>query len=92
MDTSTTIYPTRIATLFALLALFAGSQALAQVPVDSNGSPVESLGATTEAYNDAPYESEIEPLTTAELETLVGPIALYPDDLLAIVLASRNNS
>ena len=28
----------------------------------------------------------VEPLTGAELETLVAPVALYPDDLLAIVL------
>jgi hypothetical protein len=31
-------------------------------------------------------EAETKPLTPAELEELVGPVALYPDDLLAIVL------
>jgi hypothetical protein len=31
-------------------------------------------------------DAEFEPLSEAELATLVGPIALYPDDVLAVVL------
>ena len=46
----------------------------AQVPVDDAG---QSIAATTE---------EIPLLSATELADLVGPIALYPDDLLAIVL------
>lgn len=44
----------------------------AQTPVDDEG---KTLGD---------YESAV--MTASELEELVGPIALYPDDLLAIVL------
>jgi hypothetical protein len=59
-------------TLAALLTMFVGVAAQAQVPADGSDYAVESLGA--------------ELLTDADLQTLVGPIALYPDDLLAIVL------
>jgi hypothetical protein len=38
------------------------------------------------AQRAAAQEPEAKPLTPAELEELVGPVALYPDDLLAIVL------
>jgi Protein of unknown function (DUF3300) len=86
MDRSTTNYTPRFATFFVLLTIFAGLPALAQVPVDSNGSPVVALGSADGKYADAPYDSDSAPLTAAELETLIGPIALYPDDLLAIVL------
>jgi len=58
--------------LLASLTLFAGVAVHAQVPADNNAYPVESL-----ADNQ---------LTAGDLATLVGPIALYPDDLLAIVL------
>ncbi len=62
--------------------------ALAQTPVDEDGVV---LGAYEPAYGVKP---EVEPLgnedipllSDSELEDLVGPIALYPDDLLAIVL------
>ncbi len=49
---------------------------LAQVPVDDDGNVIGQ------------YESDSGALllSSAELEELVGPIALYPDDLLAIVL------
>lgn len=73
-------------TLLALVAIPA--IALAQTPVDEDGV---ALGAYEPAYGVKP---EIEPLgnedipllSEGELEDLVGPIALYPDDLLAIVL------
>ena len=58
----------------------------AQVPVDSSGEPLgeveRSSGYFLTSTEDIPL------LTAAELEELVGPIALYPDDLLAIVLSA----
>ncbi|MEX2259417.1 MAG: DUF3300 domain-containing protein [Woeseia sp.] len=66
--------------LAAALLLFAGGVALAQVPVDEDGNPIGSSAPVTDAGDAAPV------LSGGELEALVGPIALYPDDLLAIVL------
>lgn len=49
----------------------------AQVPVDDDGNVI----------GKAETQADITPLLSAtELQELVGPIALYPDDLLAIVL------
>ncbi|MGI9222692.1 MAG: DUF3300 domain-containing protein [Woeseiaceae bacterium] len=67
---------TRIAWLAALSVSLPGI-GLAQVPVDESGDPIPVASAGSE---DIPL------LGPAELEKLVGPIALYPDDLLAIVL------
>jgi hypothetical protein len=54
---------------------------LAQVPVDEDGNVIsQSEPGTVVAGEDLPI------LTDAELEEIVGPVALYPDDLLAIVL------
>lgn len=61
----------------------------AQVPVDSNGEPIGDYNAVTDSATAdaaATGNEEIPLLTATELEELVGPIALYPDDLLAIVL------
>jgi len=67
--------------LLATLLLFAAGVSLAQVPVDDQGNPVgEAVAAGDETVDAAPQRS------TAELEDMVGRIALYPDDLLAIVL------
>lgn len=60
--------------LFALL-LTAPAIGTAQVPVDDDG---QRIAATS--------SEEIPLLSATELAELVGPIALYPDDLLAIVL------
>lgn len=60
-----------------IMALVWPSLGIAQVPVDDNGEPVAASNA---ADDDIPL------LAAEELATLVGPIALYPDDLLAIVL------
>ena len=58
--------------------------ASAQVPVDDDGRAMAEYeplgGAETTGGEDIPL------LTQPELQELVGPIALYPDDLLAIVL------
>lgn len=64
--------------LYLGLALLTAAPVLAQVPVDENGNPVAPLQGTDDTA--APL------LSGAELEELVGPVALYPDDLLAIVL------
>ncbi len=64
--------------------LFAAGALFAQTPVDEDGNPLGPV------YSDAEQgvsgAEAIELLGAAELEELVGPIALYPDDLLAIVL------
>ena len=65
------------------LALSAPLSLAAQVPVDENGEPLTALD--DEGYADESLQ-DIPPLNAAELEELVGPVALYPDDLLAIVL------
>ncbi len=65
------------------LALSTPLRLAAQVPVDDNGDPLSAL--EDEGYADEALR-DIAPLKTAELEELVGPVALYPDDLLAIVL------
>lgn len=58
---------------------------LAQVPVDENGA---TLGQYEEIQSSAAANGneDIPLLSTVDLEELVGPIALYPDDLLAVVL------
>jgi len=73
-----------LATTTAALMMLALS-AVAQVPVDENGDPVgtyERQGDAKPANTDDTAGS----LSATELEDLVGPVALYPDDLLAIVL------
>ena len=60
----------------------------AQTPVDDDGNAVSAYMAAPDAM-DVVRETggeDIPLLPAAELEELVGPIALYPDDLLAIVL------
>ncbi len=70
--------------LYTGLATFAALPVLAQVPVDEDGNPIAPLEqqGTLEDYEDA----ELPILSAAELEDIVGPVALYPDDLLAVVL------
>jgi len=74
--------------LIVLAMIFASGQALAQVPVDENGNPLPVYAGNDYDASDAaakPAAAEAS-LTAVELEDLVGPVALYPDDLLAIVL------
>ncbi|MEM9334306.1 MAG: DUF3300 domain-containing protein [Pseudomonadota bacterium] len=76
--------PVRISLTLALASLLA-STAGAQVPVDEDGQPIgtySSEGAGTADFATADDAL----LSVAELSDLVAPIALYPDDLLAIVL------
>jgi hypothetical protein len=70
---------TRIALLLLVPAV-----SLAQVPVDDDGNAIGSYQSQADVMSIG--ETEVAPLSQAELQELVGPIALYPDDLLAIVL------
>ena len=73
----------------ALLAL--PLLANAQVPVDENGNVIGTYETEQDASaNHATGNEDIPLLTPAELQELVGPIALYPDDLLAIVLPAAS--
>ena len=70
--------------LSVLPLLFWAAPGLAQVPVDDNGNV---LGEWQQPENSAATGNEGIPLLSRqELQDLVGPVALYPDDLLAIVL------
>ena len=71
--------------LVMLGMLLASAGAFAQVPVDEDGKPIGTY--SQEAFDDDGAQTDSgEMLSPAELEDLVGPVALYPDDLLAIVL------
>lgn len=70
--------------LLGIMGLLATGTAAAQVPVDEDGNPISAIGNTSDSA--IPIDEELPILTASELDTLVGPIALYPDNLLAIVL------
>lgn len=74
----------RLALASALLTAMP-TPSLAQVPVDDQGRLIGDYESNYETAGQTGDE-EIPLLSAAELETLVGPVALYPDDLLAIVL------
>ena len=69
--------------LLLLLGFALSAPLQAQVPVDENGQPLVAI-EDLEYVGDA--TQAIPTMTATELEELVGPVALYPDDLLAIVL------
>jgi hypothetical protein len=58
------------------------------VPVDEDGNtlPANTIGDVDTVSEAKPVNAIDSVLSSDELEALVGPIALYPDDLLAIVL------
>jgi len=71
-------------TLLAVMVAGYAGPAAAQVPVDDSGAPLatyEPMDEGVTAGND-----QIPLLTKTQLQDLVGPVALYPDDLLAVVL------
>lgn len=70
--------------LMGAMGLLALGSAHAQVPVDDNGNPIAAIGNSDAVASNAAPEGLL--LSAAELEELVGPVALYPDDLLAVVL------
>jgi hypothetical protein len=66
------------------LSTWAVVAAFGQVPVDDQGNPLSgTVEAPVSGYSDT--EQPVA-LGSVELDELVGPVALYPDDLLAIVL------
>ncbi len=69
--------------VLAGLMLLSPFELAAQVPVDQSGQPLPAL--EDDNYLE-PESLEGAALSDLELEELIGPIALYPDDLLAIVL------
>jgi uncharacterized protein DUF3300 len=71
--------------LLPLILLLASGAVMAQVPVDEQGKPIATYNDEGKD-SDAPAATTDQPQSTAALEELVGPVALYPDDLLAIVL------
>jgi len=70
--------------LLALLVAGYAAPAAAQVPVDASGEPLANYESMDEGATDG--NEQIPLLTQTELQDLVGPVALYPDDLLALVL------
>ena len=70
--------------LLGIMGLLATGTAAAQVPIDEDGNPISAIGNISGSAT--PIDEELPILTASELDVLVGPIALYPDDLLAIVL------
>ncbi|MEQ8205815.1 MAG: DUF3300 domain-containing protein [Woeseia sp.] len=78
-QTFTHILPLRLLAVSCLL--FTAGLCYAQTPVDDDGNPIGTV------YSDDAGDDSVAPVLSPEaLETLVGPIALYPDDLLAVVL------
>ena len=75
--------PRHIGLLIALIALFAASaRAQVQPPPASQPAPaLEPQPSPAGAAQPAP-----QPFTQEELKQLVGPIALYPDALIALIL------
>ena len=71
-------------TLFSTVFLLLPALTYAQVPVDENGNVIGNYESSAEIMPIG--DDGIPRLSTTELQELVGPIALYPDDLLAIVL------
>jgi len=70
-----------------LAALLMCGLAAAQVPVDDNGTPISMDTSPLGSVDvENPRVASNDEFSPADLETLVGPIALYPDDLLAVVL------
>jgi hypothetical protein len=68
---------------FALLAILA-APATAQIPAAGGDAPVVSTRSVAGQENLIVTPAPL--LTANELQELVGPIALYPDNLLAIIL------
>lgn len=73
-----------IAKMASVLLLISPAFSAAQVPVDDEGNVIGTYEPTTQSGSVG--ENGIPLLSAAELQELVGPVALYPDDLLAIVL------
>ena len=75
-----------LALMLTALGTGCAQQATAQTPVDDDGNVVGAYEPSTARVEPVVGNEDIPLLSGTELEELVGPIALYPDDLLAIVL------
>ncbi len=83
MKTQTMSSNLLLRTAVLALLMFAAAISFAQTPVDDDGNPV----GTAIGNGDGDGDLDSGTLMSAdELQALVGPIALYPDDLLAVVL------
>jgi hypothetical protein len=78
--------PNAIQGLAALVLMALPFTGCAQVPVDEDGNAIGTYSSVAAEPERPVGNEEIPLLIDNELEELVGPIALYPDDLLAIVL------
>lgn len=83
---------TTVQTLVVMLLAAGPLAAIAQSPVDDSG---KVIGAYEPALDNPNADlvvgnEEIPLMSDVDLEVLVGPIALYPDDLLAIVLPASS--
>ena len=75
----------RLIAQIALASLIVLSASVfAQVPVDDDGNAIGDYESS--AADQSVGNQDAQRLSATELQELVGPIALYPDDLLAIVL------
>jgi hypothetical protein len=72
--------------ILGIMGLLVTGSVTAQVPVDDDGYPIQAIDSNSYDDSTAIDDEALPLLTASELETLVGPVALYPDDLLAIVL------
>lgn len=77
-------YPGVFPLLALLIACSGPLMAQEPVPVDEDGNPLASTDSPL-VRSDG-IEAQLPTFTSAELEEFVGPIALYPDNLLAIIL------
>jgi hypothetical protein len=72
------------AQISTVLLILLPALSFAQVPVDNDGNVIGEYESQADIMPIG--DDGIPRLTRSELQELVGPIALYPDDLLAIVL------
>ena len=70
--------------LVLLLATSGAVVAQDPVPVDADGNSI--VLADDDVVRDGAIDAQLPLFTSTELEQFVGPIALYPDSLLAIIL------
>ena len=75
-----------MAIFLAALLVLPPVAAVAQTPVDDDGKPLPNWSPEDDSPAVATGAENIPLLNATELAELVGPIALYPDDLLGIVL------
>jgi hypothetical protein len=70
---------------------YVGSYQPVLIPPAPAAVPMEQASAQTETEAPAQNNSEPAPLSSDELDALVAPVALYPDALVAQVLAASAN-